>query len=62
MLKEFILFIKYPYTAGTIATIWLGSAVLLAINHDLPIVPMVIIDMFASVIVAGVGFTSSKEV
>lgn len=62
MLKEFILFIKYPYTAGTIATIWLGSAVLLAINHDLPVVPMVIIDMAASVIVAGVGFTSSKEV
>lgn len=62
MLKEFILFIKYPYTAGTIATIWLGSAVLLAINHELPIVPIVIINMFASVIVAGVGFTSSKEV
>lgn len=62
MLKEFILFIKYPYTAGTIATIWLGSAVLLAINHELPIVPMVIINMVASIIVAGVGFTSSKEV
>ena len=26
MLKEFILFIKYPYTAGVIATIWLGTA------------------------------------
>ncbi|MEO5627385.1 MAG: hypothetical protein ABIQ89_00655 [Candidatus Saccharimonadales bacterium] len=62
MLKEFILFIKYPYTAGTIATIWLGSAVLLAINHELPIVAIVIIDMIASVIIAGVGFSSSKEV
>jgi hypothetical protein len=61
MLKEFILFIKYPYTAGTIATIWLGSAVLMAINHDLPIVAMVIIDMAVSVIIAGFGFNSSKE-
>lgn len=61
MLKEFILFIKYPYTAGTIATIWLGSAVLMAINHELPIVAMVIIDMAVSVIIAAVGFSSSKE-
>ncbi len=34
MLKDFILFIKYPYTAGVIATIWLGSAILMAINRD----------------------------
>ena len=61
MLKEFILFIKYPYTAGVIATIWLGSAVLMAINRDLPIVSMVIIDMASSVIIASVGFTGKKE-
>jgi hypothetical protein len=61
MLKEFILFIKYPYTAGVIATIWLGSAVLMAINHELPIVTMVIIDMVASVVIASVGFTGKKE-
>ena len=61
MLKEFVLFIKYPYTAGVIATIWLGSAVLMAINHDLPIVPMVIIDMAVSVVISTVGFTSSKD-
>lgn len=61
MLKEFILFIKYPYTAGVIATIWLGSAVLIAINHELPIVAIVIIDMAASVIISAVGFTSTKD-
>lgn len=61
MLKEFILFIKYPYTAGVIATIWLGSAVLMAINHDLPIVLMVIIDTAVSVVISAVGFTGSKE-
>lgn len=62
MLKEFILFIKYPYTAGVIATIWLGSAVLMAINRDLPIVSMVIINMVVSVVIASVGFTGKKEV
>jgi hypothetical protein len=61
MLKEFILFIKYPYTAGVIATIWLGSAVLMAINRDLPIIGMVCINMFISVIIAGFGFSGKKE-
>ncbi|MEO8785112.1 MAG: hypothetical protein ABI221_02240 [Candidatus Saccharimonadales bacterium] len=62
MLKEFILFIKYPYTAGVIATIWLGTAVLMAINHNLPVVSMVIVDMVVSVVIASVGFTGKKEV
>lgn len=62
MLKELLLFIKYPYTAGVIATIWLGSAILMAINHDLPVTNMVIIDMLVSVIVAAVGFTGGKEI
>lgn len=61
MLKEFLLFIKYPYTAGVIATIWLGTAILMAINRDLPAIRMVIIDMFASVILALIGFGGKTE-
>lgn len=61
MLKEFILFIKYPYTAGVIGIVWLGSAALLAIDSKLPLVRVVIIDMFVSVIVAGFGFRGKSE-
>jgi hypothetical protein len=61
MLKEFLLFIKYPYTAGVIVTIWLGSAALLAINQELPLVTIVIVDMFASVFIAFIGFGTNKE-
>lgn len=61
MLKEFLLFIKYPYTAGVIGIIWLGSAALLAIDSDLPLVRVVIIDMFASIVIAGFGFRGKKE-
>jgi hypothetical protein len=61
VLKEFILFIKYPYTAGVIATVWLGSAILMAINRDLPIVTMVMINLVVSVIIAAVGFTGKQE-
>ncbi len=61
MLKDFILFIKYPYTAGVIATIWLGSAALVAINHDLALTKVVIIDMLASVLIAGFGFRGHQD-
>jgi len=61
MLSEFLLFIKYPYTAGTIGVIWLGSAALLAIDSSLPIVAIVIMNMLASVVIAGYGFRGKSE-
>lgn len=62
MLKEFILFIKYPYTAGVIATIWLGSAALLAINEDLPFLRIVVINMIVTVLLSIFGFRGKKEI
>jgi hypothetical protein len=61
MPKEFLLFIKYPYTAGVIATVWLGSAAMMAIDRDLPIITMVTINMVATGILAGFGFRGKKE-
>lgn len=61
MLKDFILFIKYPYTAGVIATIWLASAALVAINRSLPLVSIVMVNMIASVIIAFIGFSGQQN-
>ena len=61
MLKDFLLFIKYPYTAGIIAIIWLGSAAFLAIDKDLDMIDIVILDMLVTVIIAGFGFRGKKE-
>ena len=61
MLRDVILFIKYPYTAGVIATVWLGSAALLAMSDGLSMIKVVIINMFASVFIASFGFTGKKE-
>lgn len=61
MLKEFILFIKYPYTAGVVATVWLGSAALLAIDRDLPFIRVVVLNMLFSIIVSIFGFRGKKE-
>lgn len=62
MIKDFMLFIKYPYTAGVIGIIWLGSAALLAINENLPLVAIVILDMLASVVIAAFGFRGQSEI
>jgi len=61
MLKELLLFIKYPYTAGVIATIWLASAVLMAISPQLDGMKVVIINMFVSVMIAIIGFGSKTD-
>lgn len=61
MFKDFILFIKYPYTAGVIVTIWLGSAALMAINRSLPAIKVVVIDMLATVLIAMLGFNGKTE-
>lgn len=62
MLKEVVLFIKYPYTAGIIATVWLGSAALMAIDNDVPFVTIILINMATSVLLAAIGFGGKKEV
>jgi hypothetical protein len=61
MLKDFILFIKYPYTAGVIATIWLGTVGLIAIDVELPIVRMTIINMAITCVIAVLGFRGKQE-
>lgn len=60
-MKEFLLFIKYPYTAGVIGIIWLGSAGLLAIDGNLPLVRVVMVNMIVSVVIAGFGFRGKGE-
>lgn len=61
MFKEFLLFIKYPYTAGVIATMWLGTAALLAIDQKLPLIKLVTINLVATVVIAAFGFRGKKE-
>ncbi len=61
MLKELLLFIKYPYTAGVIATIWLASAILMAIQRDLDGVRIVIINALTTVVVAVIGFGGKED-
>lgn len=61
MLKELMFFIKYPYTAGVIGTIWLCSAVLMAISHEVDGVRIVVINTLVSVVIALIGFGGKED-
>lgn len=61
MLRELLLFIKYPYTAGVIATIWICSAILMAINKELDGMRIVLINMIVSVVIALIGFGGKDD-
>lgn len=60
MFKDLYLYIKHPYTAGTIIVIWLGTLGLYQADQDLPIVTLVFIDVIVSLILAFVGFRSAR--
>lgn len=61
MFKEIILFVKYPYTAGVIATMWLGTAIILAINQNLDVINIILLNMAASCVVAILGFRGGQD-
>ena len=56
MLKEFLLYLKYPYTAGIIACIWVGSAVMLWLDPKLPVALILSVNAVATLLLALVGF------
>jgi hypothetical protein len=60
MFKDIALYIKHPYTAGTIAIIWLGTLGIYMTDQKLPIVAMVFINTITSLILSFVGFRPSR--
>jgi hypothetical protein len=61
MFKDFVLYIKYPYTAGVIATVWIGSAILFGMDRDLPAITMVVINCVVTYLVALIGFREGRD-
>lgn len=60
MFKDLYLYIKHPYTAGTIIVIWLGTLGLYQADQNLPIVTLVFVDVIVSLILAFIGFRSAR--
>lgn len=53
--------VRYPYTAGVVAIVWLGTAALLAISPKLPVAQIVVINSVATIMIAAMGFTTPRR-
>ena len=56
-MKNLILFsTTYPYTAGIIAILWLGTVVFFRIDPSLPTNPVMTINVILTILISLVGF------
>ncbi|MCA9325545.1 hypothetical protein KDA23_05805 [Candidatus Saccharibacteria bacterium] len=60
-LKQWVLQMRYPYTAGVIALIWIGSALLAIIRPEIPAHILLLLVATATLIIAIVGFTAPNR-
>lgn len=58
--KTWLMQLKYPYTAGIIAVMWLGTAVFCAFAPMLSLDVVLVLLSLATLIVAVIGFSSRR--
>jgi len=59
--KSLLAHIKYPYTAGIIAIMWIGMAIILGLTNGGNFEILVVATASVSLIVAIIGFASPKK-
>ncbi len=59
-IKLWVAQLRYPYSAGTLAAIWIGSAIMAMIAPDISIILLLGGLALSSLVIALVGFTSSR--
>jgi hypothetical protein len=60
-LKEWVIQLRYPYTAGVIAVMWIGSTLLAIARPEVSAELLVSLVAGATLIVALVGFSSGRR-
>lgn len=60
MYKTLFVYLKYPSAAAIIATIWVGTAILVINQRELPVIEMITKDLIASLIIGYIGFRVDK--
>jgi hypothetical protein len=56
MRRLIVLATAYPYTAGILAIIWIGSACLLRLDSSLDFNTVIISDVISTILISWVGF------
>ncbi|HSW37546.1 MAG TPA: hypothetical protein VLG37_04240 [Candidatus Saccharimonadales bacterium] len=60
-LREWVIQLRYPYTAGVVAVMWIGSALLAIIRPEISGQLLVSLVAGTTIIVALIGFSSKKR-
>ncbi len=58
--RQWVVQLRYPYTAGIIGVIWIGTAVFTMIAPSIDTAILVLLVGAATVVVASVGFSSAR--
>lgn len=61
MIKNIFAFVTYPSTAGVIGLIWIGTAALIFIDPQLPILRMIFINILVSFFIGFLGFRVERR-
>lgn len=59
-MRNLIVHVKYPYTAATIATMWLGMAIIIGLQQSPDVELLLTATATCSLVVAIIGFTAPK--
>lgn len=60
-LKEWVIQLRYPYTAGVIAVMWLGTAALAFIRPNESTEALILLTALATLVVAFSGFSGGRR-
>lgn len=60
-MKEWVVQIRYPYTAVVIATVWLGAATLSIVRDDANVTYIITLVSIATMFIALIGFSGSRR-
>jgi hypothetical protein len=60
-LKQWVMQMRYPYTAGVIALMWIGSSVLIVARPEISAQVVLLLVALATLIIAVAGFSSSSH-
>lgn len=54
--KQFVFFVKYPYSTAVLACVWIGSATMAFLDRDLPIIAIVTINVLTTWVITWSSF------
>ena len=60
-MKEWVVQVRYPYTAVVITTVWLGAAILSIVRDDADITYIITLVSVVTMLIALIGFSGSRR-